>query len=76
MRGRDIELVVVVVALSLAAFSGICQAGIAVDRLTHETVAGPGETYRGTVVVRNTEYEMRRARVYQTDYLFCLLVPI
>lgn len=55
---------------ALAVLAGACEAGIAVDGLVHERIAEPGETYNGTIVVRNSEDVTRRARVYQTDYLF------
>ena len=58
VRGRDIALALFCATLCLATMSGVCRAGIAVDRLTSEVVAGPGETYRGAVVVRNTADEM------------------
>ena len=56
--------------LALVLLAGACHGGIAVDGLVHEQTAGPGETYTGTVTVRNAAAEPRRARLYQKDYLF------
>jgi hypothetical protein len=54
----------------LALCAGDATAGIAVDGLVHERVAKPGETYQGTITVRNTDDQRRCARLYQKDYLF------
>ena len=35
-----------------------------------ERTAAPGETYTGTIVVRNLTQEDQPVRIYQTDYLF------
>lgn len=55
---------------TVALLAGSGWAGVAVDGLVHERTAQPGEAYRGTIIVRNTGDASRRARVYQTDYLF------
>ena len=38
--------------------------------MTQERQAKPGETYRGTIVLRNTGAAPAEAKVYQTDYSF------
>lgn len=56
------------VALALASTA---QAQIAVVGSTvEERVAAPGETYVGTIVVRNQSQQDQPVRIYQTDYLF------
>jgi len=61
---------VVRATLVVALLGGACHAGIIVDGLVHESVAGSGEAYTGTVTIRNAEFEPMRARLYQKDYLF------
>lgn len=47
------------------------KAGIAVvGPLTYENTAQPGETYQGSILVRNDANEPAEAKIYQTDYLF------
>lgn len=50
------------------------EAGVSViGGLTHERIVGNpeiGETYRGTILIRNTGEEPQEVKVYQTDYLF------
>lgn len=46
------------------------EAGVIVDDLTYEGIANAGETYRGTIFIRNTGSEPVEAKAYQTDYLF------
>ena len=58
------------VALVLALIAGACHAGIVVDGLVHERVAGFGEVYTGTITIRNAGAETMAARLYQKDYLF------
>ena len=63
-------------ALGRAAFAlllAVARAGaqIAVIGSTvEERVAAPGETYVGTIVVRNQTQQDQPVRIYQTDYLF------
>lgn len=41
-----------------------------VGSTVEERVAAPGETYLGTIVVRNLTKQDQPVRIYQTDYLF------
>src|SRR5688500_10583498 len=41
-----------------------------VGSTVEERVAAPGETYLGTIVVRNLTSQDQPVRIYQTDYLF------
>ncbi len=51
--------------------AGIAQAGVFVNSaMTQEKSAKPGEIYRGTIVLKNTDDTAREAKVYQTDYSF------
>jgi hypothetical protein len=55
----------------LAASIGDLTAQIAVVGSTvEERVAAPGETYTGTIVVRNLTQQNQPVTIYQTDYLF------
>ena len=57
--------------LSLGAPIATAAAQIAVIGSTVvERVVGPGETYTGTIVVRNVTTHHQPVRIYQTDYLF------
>ena len=56
--------------LALALLAVACHAGIVVDGLVHERVAGSGELYSGTITIRNAEPDTMTARLYQKDYLF------
>ncbi len=40
--------------------------------LTHEKKSnpGPGDTYKGSILIKNTGTELQEVKVYQTDYLF------
>jgi hypothetical protein len=58
-------------ALLLLVLAGQGWAGVTVEsRFTDERDAQPGETYRGTIVLRNTDDTPSEAKVYQTDYDF------
>ena len=70
MKQRRIAAVACGVVCVLVLWAGAGTAGIAVDGLVHERVTKAGETYRGTITVRNTADEPRTARLYQKDYLF------
>src|SRR5919204_6452566 len=49
----------------------IASAQIAVvGNTVEERVSAPGETYTGTIVVRNLTKQDQPVRIYQTDYLF------
>lgn len=50
-------------------FSGNARIAVMGD-LSHERVSAPGETYSGTIVVRNLEDFPEEVKIYQTDYLF------
>jgi len=55
----------------LATLPGRAAAQIAVVGSTvEERVSAPGETYQGTIVVRNLTNQDQPVRIYQTDYLF------
>ena len=54
------------VALPLCASAQIAVVGSTVE----ERVATPGESYIGTIVVRNLTKQDQPVRIYQTDYLF------
>mgnify|MGYP006292234445 CR=1 FL=1 len=43
---------------------------VVLNGLTHENIAAPGDTYRGSVEVRNTGKKQRDVRVYLRDYWF------
>jgi hypothetical protein len=56
---------------TLSVFPARASAQIAVVGSTvEEHVAAPGETYTGTIVVRNPSRQDQPVRIYQTDYLF------
>jgi archaellum component FlaG (FlaF/FlaG flagellin family) len=38
--------------------------------LSHDRQARPGETYEGTILLKNNSSEPAEAKIYQTDYLF------
>ena len=41
-----------------------------IGELSQDREARPGETYHGTIVVKNDTNEPQEAKIYQTDYLF------
>lgn len=41
-----------------------------VGELSQDREASPGETYNGTITIKNDTNEPQEAKVYQTDYLF------
>lgn len=52
-------------------FGGASQAGVLIKAgMTQEKMAKPGENYRGTIVLQNTDDRPAEAKVYQTDYNF------
>jgi len=69
MRMGTIETTVRTI-LVVALLAGACHAGIVVDGLVHERMAGFGEVYTGTITIRNAEAETMAARIYQKDYMF------
>ncbi|QVL51027.1 MAG: hypothetical protein KFB96_11825 [Thiocapsa sp.] len=51
--------------------AGLLHAGIIFEgSMTQEKTAQPGERYRGTFVLRNTESSPAEAKLFQTDYTF------
>ena len=58
--------VILVAGLPSRVTSQIAVVGSTVE----ERVAAPGETYTGTIVVRNLTRQDQPVRIYQTDYLF------
>src|SRR5256885_12304579 len=63
---RSSALVLLVALLAEPASAQISVVGSTVE----ERTAAPGETYTGTIVVRNVTAEAQPVRIYQTDYLF------
>ncbi|HEY0035835.1 MAG TPA: hypothetical protein VGB66_04060, partial [Longimicrobium sp.] len=61
-----------VLALVLAAIAGshAAHAQIAVSSTVEERSAAPGESYTGTIRVRNTSGRAQEIKAYQTDYSF------
>jgi hypothetical protein len=55
-----------VLALPAKAFAQIAVVGSTVE----ERISAPGESYLGTIVVRNPTNQDQPARIYQSDYLF------
>ena len=41
-----------------------------IGELSQDREAKPGETYTGSIIVRNDSNELQEAKAYQTDYLF------
>jgi hypothetical protein len=41
-----------------------------IGELSQDREATPGETYTGSIIVRNDSNELQEAKAYQTDYLF------
>ncbi len=40
------------------------------SQLSNDVVARPGESYEGSILIRNDTDEVQQAKIYQTDYLF------
>lgn len=59
-----------IIGLALLAVVLPLQAGISVGTLTLESDGQPGQTYRGTFSLINTDSVPRTAVIYQTDYKF------
>jgi hypothetical protein len=58
-------------AAALWLCTALAHAGIAVEgSLSEESAAQPGDTYRGTLVIRNSGAEPVEVKLYQTDYHF------
>ena len=58
------------VLAGLAALPALGAQIAVVGSTVEERVAAPGETYVGTIVVRNQTQQDQPVRIYQTDYLF------
>ena len=56
--------------LILATFTALHGQLMVEGSLTHEKEAAAGETYGGSIAVRNMDNKDHAARVYQTDYFF------
>lgn len=62
--------VTIAILLSLAAGARAGAQIAVVGNTVEEHVAAPGESYGGTIVVRNLTQQVQPVRIYQTDYLF------
>jgi hypothetical protein len=59
------------IALLSVSLSGISQAGIKLESsMTNERTMQPGDSYRGFILLRNTDSVSNEAKIYQTDYSF------
>jgi len=67
---KSIGRLTLVLALLLATPLHVGAQIAVVGSTVEERVAAPGETYTGTVVVRNLTAQDQPVRIYQTDYLF------
>lgn len=57
--------------MAILLLPGFCCGAVAIEGdLTQELIVKPGETYKGTITVSNTEDKPQEVIVYQTDYLF------
>src|SRR5216117_2281891 len=63
---RNDALVLLLLLAPAVASAQIAVVGSTVE----ERVSAPGETYTGTIVVRNLTRQDQPVRIYQTDYLF------
>jgi hypothetical protein len=67
MSKRFISLIM----LSLFMIPIRLDAGITIEGpLTHERIVQPGESFRGTIAIRNTGERAAEVKVYRTDYSF------
>ena len=63
--------IIILAVFYLLQMSCISEAGVSViGGLTRQKEAKPGETYKGSMLIKNTGTEPQEVRVYQTDYLF------
>ena len=61
-------------ALVLAAFLGAAKSRAAItpeNDISQARIATKGETYRGTIAIRNHGKSPAAVKLYQTDYAFC-----
>lgn len=68
MRTRSVLLLAIIPALAAAPAAASAQISLGSPSVL-EHQAAPGETYTGTVVVRNGSSTPQEAKVYHTDYL-------
>lgn len=66
---RAAALAVLTIASALAPETARAQIAVLTNTV-EERIAGPGESYRGSIVVLNTTGIEQRVRLYQTDYGF------
>jgi hypothetical protein len=66
LRSRIVNLALTSLLVPLAAPAQIAVVGSTVE----ERVAAPGDSYVGTIVVRNLTTQDQTVRIYQTDYYF------
>ncbi len=65
---RQIALILTLLMLAVPSSS---KAQISVrSQLSQDTSAQPGESYVGSILIRNDTDEIQQAKIYQTDYLF------
>ncbi len=68
---RSIGWVSVAFVIVASVLASPASAGVFVNSdMTQEKVATPGETYRGTIVLKNLADTPAEAKIYQTDYRF------
>jgi len=60
-----------IIAILMLAVPSSSKAQISVrSQLSQDTSARPGESYVGSILIRNDTDEIQQAKIYQTDYLF------
>ena len=65
-----IKIFVAVLAFTCLTAS-VAQAKVSViGGLSHEKKAAPGEIYKGSILIKNSDIEPHEIKIYQTDYLF------
>jgi len=72
-NGADGRILCLVLVFCFLAPS-VTNAGISIiGSLTHEKKSnpGPGETYEGSILIKNTSAKPQEVKIYQTDYEFC-----
>ena len=69
--GRPTKIVYLALFFCFSILS-TAKAGVSIiGGLSHEKMAKPGETYKGSVLIKNNSAEPEEVKVYQTDYQFC-----
>lgn len=66
---RRVQIVSLLVIVLLVPW-GVSASVAVLGGLTHEKVALPGESYGGTITIRNDGAEAEEVRIYRRDYLF------